>query len=344
MTKIYKGRTAKMNTQLLLFIGCLILSFALTTIISHYLIPVLASRKMGQKILEIGPRWHKSKEGTPTMGGIAFLITAFVVGAAASVYLAVARGMQEASPFIMTVALALASGLIGIIDDSAKLRKAQNEGLTAAQKFLLQLLLAGLYILGMRLFGGLTTELYIPYVGMALDFGIAYYAVAVLLIVGVMNAVNLTDGIDGLASSVTVVVGIFFALCAFLAKDVTNEPLSFASSIMIGVCGGFLVYNFYPARVFMGDTGSLFLGGLCVGSAFLLNNPLIIVVCGFVYICETASVMLQVGYFKITHGKRLFKMAPIHHHFEKCGWSEIKIVIIFSAVTALLCVAAWFGL
>ncbi|MBE6587924.1 MAG: phospho-N-acetylmuramoyl-pentapeptide-transferase [Ruminococcaceae bacterium] len=330
--------------KVILFVGCAILAFVLTAVISHFLIPVLASRKMGQKILEIGPRWHKSKEGTPTMGGIAFLITTLILGIALCVYLIVSKGIAEAAPFIMTVALALASGLIGIIDDSAKLRKAQNEGLTAAQKFLLQLLIGGLYLLGMSFFGGLTTKLFIPYFGVTLDLGIFYYVVALLLIVGIMNAVNLTDGIDGLASSITAVVGIFFALAAFLAGGSVNVPLSFTSAIMIGLCLGFLVYNFYPARVFMGDTGSLFLGGLAVGSAFLLNNPLIIVVCGFVYICETASVMLQVGYFKITHGKRLFKMAPIHHHFEKCGWSEIKIVAVFSTVTAILCVAAWFGL
>ncbi len=328
----------------ILFIGIAVLAFVLTAVISHYLIPVLASRKMGQKILEIGPRWHKSKEGTPTMGGIAFLITTFIIGAALSVYLCIVKGAKETAPFIMTVALGLASGLIGIIDDSAKLRKAQNEGLTAAQKFLLQLLIGGLYLLGMSLFGGLTTTLAIPYFGISLDLGIAYYAVALLLIVGIMNAVNLTDGIDGLASSITAVVGIFFAVCAFLAAETVLVNLSFIAAIMIGVCLGFLVYNFYPARVFMGDTGSLFLGGLAVGAAFLLNNPLIIVVCGFVYICETASVMLQVTYFKLTHGKRLFKMAPIHHHFEKCGWTEIKIVSVFSIVTVVLCVAAWFGL
>ena len=331
-------------TDMILYIAAALVSFALTAIISHFLIPVLASRKMGQKILEIGPRWHKSKEGTPTMGGLAFLITAAVIGCAVSVYLAIKFGMQTAAPFIMTIALGLASGLIGIIDDSAKLRKAQNEGLTAPQKFLLQLVIAGLYLLGMSFFGGLRTSLYIPFVGVAIELGVFYYVIALFLIVGIMNAVNLTDGIDGLASSVSVIVALFFGIAAFLAAEAVNVPLYFASAIVLGVCAGFLVYNFYPARVFMGDTGSLFLGGMVVGCAFLLGNPLIIVVCGFVYICETASVMLQVGYFKLTHGKRLFKMAPIHHHFEKCGWSEIKIVVIFSLVTALLCGVAWLGL
>ncbi len=336
--------------DVILYIATAIVAFAATAVISHFLIPVLASRKMGQKILEIGPRWHKSKEGTPTMGGITFLAVTAVVGIAVSIYLSVRYGMLTASPYIMTIALGLASGLIGIIDDSAKLRKAQNEGLTAPQKFLLQLLLAGLYLLGMSFLGRLSLEVVIPYFGVTVDFGahialrVVYYVCALLLIVGIMNAVNLTDGIDGLASSITAVVALFFGIAAFLAAESVNIPLYFVSALVLGLCAGFLVYNFYPARVFMGDTGSLFLGGMVVGCAFLINNPLIVVVCGFVYICETASVMLQVGYFKLTHGKRLFKMAPIHHHFEKCGWSEIKIVSVFSIVTVVLCVAAWFGL
>lgn len=329
----------------LIYAAVAVVSFALTAIISHYLIPVLASRKMGQKILEIGPRWHKSKEGTPTMGGLAFLAVALIVGVAVSIVMIIREGAKSAAPFIMTVALALASGLIGIIDDSAKLRKKQNEGLTAIQKLLLQILCAALYLVGMYFFGGLSEQsLYIPFVGVSLPLGFGFYIVALILIVGIMNAVNLTDGIDGLASSITAVVAIFFGLCAFFAASEVNGALSMISALMLGICIGFLVYNFYPARVFMGDTGSLFLGGMVVGAAFLLENPLIIVVCGFVYICETASVMLQVGYFKLTHGKRLFKMAPIHHHFEKCGWSEIKIVVIFSLVTAVLCALAWLGL
>jgi len=333
-----------MSFWIILFFATAIASFALTVIISRYLIPVLASRKMGQKILDIGPRWHKSKEGTPTMGGLAFLAVAFVCGLIASVVILIKWGSEVSAPVIMTVALALASGLIGIVDDSAKLRKKQNEGLTAPQKFGLQVLVAALYLLGMWLFCDLSTYLYIPFFGVGFDIGFFFYVIALFLIVGVMNAVNLTDGIDGLASSVTTVVGIFFAIVAFfMLPGFVNGPLAVIAALAIGICLGFLVYNFYPARVFMGDTGSLFLGGLVVGGAFLMGNPLIIVVCGFVYICETASVMLQVGYFKLTHGKRLFKMAPIHHHFEKCGWSEIKIVCVFSAVTALLCALSWFG-
>ena len=314
--------------------------FAITAVILHYLIPVLASKKMGQKILEIGPRWHKNKEGTPTMGGISFIIASVIVGAVLCIYISVSRGFSSAAPLITTLAMATASGLIGVIDDRAKLRRKQNEGLTAPQKFGLQVAVAALYLLGMY-FCGATTEMYIPFVGVTLDLGIFYYPIALLLLCGIMNSVNLTDGIDGLASSVTFVVSVFFAVCAMVSA---NVQLSATSGIMAGAVLGFLVYNFYPARVFMGDTGSLFLGGLVVGSAFLLNNPLVVVVCGIVYIAETASVMLQVGFFKLTHGKRLFKMAPIHHHFEQCGWSEITIVTVFSLVTAAFCVLAWFGL
>lgn len=321
-----------------------LLTFAVTVIISHFLIPVLSSRKMGQRILDIGPRWHKNKEGTPTMGGLAFIAASLVAGCAFCAFLYINEGFATAAPLIMTLAMSTASGFIGMIDDRAKLRKKQNEGLTAAQKFLLQLVVSAIYLLGMFLFGGLTTELYIPFVGVTIDFGVFYYAIALLLLCGMMNSVNLTDGIDGLASSVTLVVSLFFGAAAFFSKGSTDPGLALVSALMLGSTAGFLVYNFYPARVFMGDTGSLFLGGLVVGAAFLMNNPLIVVVCGIVYICETASDILQVLYFKISGGKRIFKMAPIHHHFEKCGWSEIKIVAVFSIVTALFCAVAWFGL
>lgn len=320
-----------------------VLTFIITVLAERKLIPVLASKKMGQKILEIGPRWHKNKEGTPTMGGLAFIAASCITGAAMCVYIGVMRGAAAAAPLIMTLAMALASGLIGMIDDRAKLRKKRNEGLTAPQKFLLQLVLSGLYLLGMRLIGAINTSMRIPFTGIHLELGIFYYIIALLLLCGVMNSVNLTDGIDGLASSVTSVVALFFGAAAFFTGK-ADPSLAAVSALMLGSCTGFLVYNAYPARVFMGDTGSLFLGGLVVGAAFLADNPLIVIICGLVYICETASDILQVGYFKLTHGKRLFKMAPIHHHFEQCGWSERKIVAVFTVATVLFCAAAWFGL
>ena len=327
----------------LLFAAALVLTFAATAIISRFLIPALKSRKMGQKILEIGPRWHKSKEGTPTMGGIAFIIPVILVGVAASVYLLIREGAPSSVPLVLTLCLGLSGGLIGCIDDMAKLRNKRNEGLTAPQKFLLQVAAAAIYLILMRFLCNMSTEVYIPYFKVTWDAGILFYFFALILIVGMMNSVNLTDGIDGLASSVTLVIGIFFAAAGF--TDPGTDPKALVlGALLIGGTAGFLIYNFYPARVFMGDTGSLFLGGLVVGGAFMIRNPLIVIVAGLVYIIETLSVMMQVTFFKLTHGKRIFKMTPIHHHFEKCGWSEIKIVIVFSSVTLLLCVAAYFGL
>ncbi len=330
----------------ILFAAALVVTFGVTVAVSRKLIPFLKSKKMGQKILDIGPRWHKSKEGTPTMGGFAFIIASVIVGLAGAVYLAVTDGLRTTLPFIMTLALGVAGGLIGCIDDSAKLRKAQNEGLTAIQKFLLQVIVAALYLVGMTLVCGANTELYIPFLDIEVELGIFYYLLAMLLLTGVINSVNLTDGLDGLASSVTLLVGAFFAACGFwngLAEPDGGTVL--LGAILMGGCGGFLVYNFYPARVFMGDTGSLFLGGLVVGGAFMLKNPLLVVVFGIWYMVETLSVILQVGCFKLTHGKRLFKMAPIHHHFEKCGWSEVKVVCLASIVTLIACVISLlFGL
>ena len=332
--------------DMILYIAAALVSFALTAVISHFLIPVLASRKMGQKILEIGPRWHKSKEGTPTMGGIAFIAATVIVAILACIASAVWGDVKTVWPFIYVLLYGVLNGLIGVIDDSAKLRKKQNEGLTARQKYLLQLGAAALFLILMSLTGIVNTTLYIPFIGVTWDLGFFYYVIALLLLTGMVNSVNLTDGIDGLASGITLVVGIFFSVVAFFAIQAAPfaSGLSLIGATLIGGTLGFLVYNFYPARVFMGDTGSLYLGGMVVGAAFLLGNPLIVVVCGIVYICETASVMLQVAYFKMTHGKRLFRMAPIHHHFEQCGWSEVKIVSVFTAVTALACLAAWFGL
>ena len=320
-------------TTSILFIAALLVTFLVTVLVSRKLIPVLKSRKMGQKILEIGPRWHKSKEGTPTMGGIAFIAAILLAGIAASVWIAVNDGIRAALPLLFTLALGLAGGLIGCVDDLAKLRKKQNEGLTAPQKFRLQVLAAALYLLGMTLVLGADTEVYFPFIDKSVDFGIFYYVIALLLITGVMNSVNLTDGLDGLCSGVTLVVGVFFTVAGVLTS--LDPTLVSLGALLIGGCAGFLVYNFYPARVFMGDTGSLFLGGLVVGGAFMMKNPLLVIVFGIWYIIETASVILQVGFFKLTHGKRLFKMSPIHHHFEKCGWSEIKIGVMAMIVTAV---------
>ena len=329
--------------MLISFLIILFAVFLVTVLISRRLIPKLKSLKMGQPILDIGPRWHKSKEGTPTMGGLAFIAAAIVVtfchGAFAVLTTDGIEPLSELLPFYITLLYAVLSGLIGVIDDRTKIVKTQNEGLTASQKFLLQLLTASLYVIAMRLCGAITTEIKIPFFDISLDLGIFYYVIAILLLTGMVNSVNLTDGIDGLASAETCVVGAFFALVAF---TLGNEALSAAAAITIGAALGFLVYNFYPARVFMGDTGSLFLGAMVVGMAFLADNPLIVLFAGLMYIIETASVMLQTTYFKFTRifcgeGRRIFKMSPIHHHFEMCGWNEVKIVSVFSVMALLFC-------
>lgn len=314
--------------------------FILTVVLCSKVIPILKSHKVGQKILDIGPRWHKSKEGTPTMGGICFIMAILMVMAGFFVYYGIKGQANRLIPLALTLGLATFNGMIGFIDDFAKLVKKQNEGLLAWQKFALQLVAAIAYVVVMKLTGHIDTSPLIPYLDIELKLGFFYYLFALFIVTGMVNSVNLTDGIDGLASSITFVIGMLLCAVSFAREDL---PLGLVSSCLIGGTLGFLMYNFYPARAFMGDTGSLFLGGMVVGSAFMLNNPLIVLVFGLVFVLETLSVILQVASFKLT-GKRIFKMSPIHHHFEKCGWSEVKIVSVFSAVTLLCCVLAWFGI
>jgi len=327
-----------MKTEMLIeFLVVLACTFGLTVLFSHFVIPVLKSKKMGQKILEIGPRWHKSKEGTPTMGGICFIAAILLtVGGALLI------GQKEIKSVLAVLALAFGNGLIGLVDDRAKLMKKQNEGLLAWQKYLLQLIVGGLYLFLLHVLNLSDTTLSLPFTDISLELGIGYYVVALILITGMVNSVNLTDGIDGLASTVSLVVGGFFALAAFAAE---MRALSLLSAALIGGVIGFLVYNFHPARVFMGDTGSLFLGGFLTGCAFALGEPLIILLCGLVFVIEAASVILQVSVFKLSgRKKRLFKMAPIHHHFEQCGWNEYKIVAVFGMASLLCCALAWLGI
>ena len=315
--------------EIVIFVVSIILNFTLTALILRFLIPALKSLKMGQKILDIGPRWHKSKEGTPTMGGLSFIAACVLTTAVTVTFMALRDGPESCTAL-----------LIGVFDDMVKFSRKRNEGLRASHKYMLQLLVAGLYLFYMQMTGNLSTELYIPFVGMTFDLGIWYYVIALLVLTGIVNSVNLADGVDGLVASETTVVGIFFASAAFYMG---NFHAAFVAALVIGACLGFLTYNFPPARVFMGDTGSLFLGGMVSGLAFMLNNPLIILLAGIMYVVESASVIIQVTSFKLT-GKRVFKMSPIHHHFEICGWSELKIDGVFTLITALACTAAWFGL
>ncbi|MBE6679635.1 MAG: phospho-N-acetylmuramoyl-pentapeptide-transferase [Ruminococcaceae bacterium] len=323
----------------IVYLAVAVLVFLFTVLSLRVLIPKLRSMKMGQKILDIGPRWHKSKEGTPTMGGLGFVIPTTLVLTATMIYIKTSGESSSILSLALTLLLAIGNCVIGIVDDLTKFKKQQNEGLTAPQKFALQLAMAGAFIALLKLYGKIDTTLAIPFTTLEIELGWFYYIFALVFITGIINSVNLTDGIDGLASSVTLVVGAFFGVLAFTSEGVELAALSAA---MVGATLGFLMYNFYPARVFMGDTGSLFLGGLVAGAAFMINNPLIVAIAGIIYICEAMSDIIQVGFYKLTH-KRVFKMAPIHHHFEKCGWSEIKVVAVFSAVTALFCVIAYFA-
>ncbi len=322
-----------------LYAVCTVLVFVLTVAALRLLIPKLRSMKMGQKILDIGPRWHKSKEGTPTMGGIAFAVPVTVVTAAA-LALAPTLGINvPTAPVLLTLLLAVGNGVIGVIDDLTKFRKKQNEGLTAPQKYALQLAMAGAFLALLRLYGTPDTTVSVPFTDIHLELGWFYYVFALIFITGIINSVNLTDGIDGLASSVTFVVAAFLSVLGF---TYANNGAVLLGSVTVGATLGFLVYNFYPARVFMGDTGSLFLGGIVAGAAFVIDSPLCIAIAGIIYICEAMSDIIQVGVYKLTH-KRVFRMAPIHHHFEKCGWSEKKIVFVFSAVTLIASAIAYFG-
>lgn len=324
------------------FISVALAIFVLTVILEKLIIPILQSHKVGQRILEIGPRWHKNKAGTPTMGGICFIMAILVIMTTVSVVLATRGEAKSLIPLALALGLATMNGMIGFFDDYTKLVKKQNEGFTAKQKIVLQSLAAIIYLAAMGFTDNINTALHIPFTSVSLELGAFYYVFAFVLIIGFVNSVNLTDGIDGLASSVTLVVGIFFSVVAFVYD---MRMLAFLGACLIGATAGFLIYNFYPARVFMGDTGSLFLGGLVVGATFVLDEPMIIFLVGIIYLIEAASDIIQVGVFKLSGRKiRVFKMAPIHHHFEKCGWSEIKIVAIFSLVTAIFCVLAFFGI
>lgn len=312
--------------------------FVLALLLGRVLVPALRALKAGQSIREVGPKWHQGKAGTPTMGGIVFILSSL---------LCIVTGwhaMRETGDYkhLLVLALALMFGLIGFADDFIKVKKKRNLGLTGLQKLVLQVLAACLFLAGMHFTNALTYDLYIPFVREPLVHipPLVYLALSVFIIVGCVNAVNLTDGVDGLSSSVTIPVMVFFATTSYIYGRTT---LALLPATVAGGLAGFLCYNFHPAKVFMGDTGSLFLGGMVCGMAFALDMPLILILVGIIYLCETLSVILQVTYFKLTHGKRIFKMTPIHHHFELCGWKEEKIVFVFTAITLIMCVLAYLG-
>ncbi len=323
-----------MVTQILIAAA---VSFVLTLVIGRFVLTELRKLKAGQEIRKEGPSWHAGKAGTPTMGGIMFIL-----GSGISVLvLGWERMLDGEFAHLYAYFFALIFGLIGFVDDYRKVRQHQNEGLTAKQKFVLQLLAAVGFLCLMRYEGLLTNALYVPFLNVHITINwILYIAFAAFVIVGCVNAVNLTDGIDGLAAGVTTVVMVFFTATALLWHLTT---LALLPAALAGGLVAFFLYNHHPAKVFMGDTGSLFLGGAVAALAFAMDMPLVLILVGIIYIAETLSDIIQVTYFKITHGKRIFKMAPLHHHLELSGWSEAKLVAVFSAVTAVFCVLAYWG-
>ena len=311
-----------------------LVSALLTGGIGYFLLPVLRALKAGQSIREIGPTWHNSKAGTPMMGGLMFIISAVIC-------LVINLPAMQGRTVFYVLILGLCFGLVGFLDDFCKLKFKRNLGLTAIQKAMLQMAVSALYLYLLYLEGSMTSNIYVPFLDKSFYIHpMAYIFFAMFVMVGCVNAVNLTDGVDGLCGTVTIPVMVFFAAAAVCMG---KYDLALLPAALVGGLIAYLFYNWHPAKVFMGDTGSLFLGGIVCGLAFALDMPLVLILVGIVYIAETLSVILQVGYFKLTHGKRLFKMSPIHHHFEMCGWKEEKIVLVFTGVTAVLCVAAWFA-
>ena len=307
----------------------------LSGLIGVLLLPVLRALKAGQSIREVGPTWHNNKAGTPMMGGLFFILGAIIciVGNLA---------IMVDYTVLYVLALSLCFGLVGFLDDFCKAKFKRNLGLTSIQKALLQMAVSAIFVYLLYKQDPSRCNIYIPFVDTYLQLHpLLYVFFSMFVMIGCDNAVNITDGVDGLCGSVTLPVMIFFTA---VAVAMGKYDLAILPAALVGGLIAYLFFNWHPAKVFMGDTGSLFLGGVVCAMAFALDMPLILILVGFVYIIETLSVILQVGYFKITHGKRIFKMSPIHHHLEMCGWKEVKIVLVFTAVSAVMCVIAWFGI
>ena len=315
------------------YVAAFLLSLSLTYLIVKILIPVLAS-KAKQPIYTEGPSWHSQKSGTPTMGGLGFMLGILLTLLLASLYLLSIRKNEESVSLLLCAAYAIANALIGIIDDVKKLKKRKNAGLSPKEKLIFQFLISIAFLLARALL--IPQSSLVSFSFGTYDFGIFYYPVTLIILVGATNFANLTDGIDGLASSVAFAasISLFYISCAF------SQSASFISASVTGATIGFLIFNLHPAKIFMGDTGSLLLGSLLTAAAVSLNNPLLIIFIGGIYVIEGASVILQVLYYKLT-GKRLFKMAPFHHHLEKHGWSENKICIVAILTTFIFAIPAY---
>lgn len=314
-----------MNTDTTSAVYAILIAFVANIILCPVIIPFLTRLKFGQNVRDDGPQTHLVKAGTPTMGGIMILIS-MLIGSAFFL-----KGNMDA---VMVIFVTVGYGIIGFIDDYIKVVKKRSLGFRAYQKLICQLIVTGIFLYYIYNHTDIGTEVYIPFTnGLTIELGWLYIPFFFFVMVGTVNSVNLTDGLDGLASGVTVLVTVFFM---FVAKAMESGILPIAGAAT-GALMGFLLFNAYPAKVFMGDTGSLALGGFIASMAILLKMPIVLVIVGFLYVMESLSVIIQVLYFKATHGKRFFKMAPLHHHFEQCGWRETKVVTLFYIITAICC-------
>lgn len=319
------------NSSMIKLVLPVLISFAISVILCPIVIPFLHKLKFGQYVREEGPESHLKKAGTPTMGGLIFLLSLVLT------CIFFVKGNQEVVPVLFVT---LGFGLIGFLDDYIKVVMKRSLGLRAWQKMLGQFLVTGVFAYYLLKYTDLGTGTYIPFYGEVNMSTPLFVIMLFFVFLGTVNGVNFTDGLDGLASSVTVIVATFFSVVAVG----TSNGVAPITCAVVGSLLGFLLYNVYPAKVFMGDTGSLALGGFVAATAYMLKIPVFIPIIGFIYLFEIVSVMLQVSYFKLTKGKRIFKMAPVHHHFELCGWSETRVVAVFSCVTALLCLVALLAL
>ena len=322
-------------------------AFLLTLLFGRIALPILRAKKAGQPINEY-VHAHQSKAGTPTMGGIAF-VPAFLAVMAGFAVCAVTLNMRRGEaliPVALVCLYGLANSAIGFVDDYFKLLRRHNEGLTEKQKFLLQVVASAAFLAMMAITGNLTTELHIPFTDIRWELSWFAYPIYLVVMVGFVNATNITDGLDGLASSICATVAGFMmvtSVFAFIENPDKDIYTGMMGAVLLGCVLGFLVYNHHPAKMFMGDTGSLFLGAIIMGCAILEGELLLFVLAGFMFVIEMLSSLLQRVYYKLSHGKRIFKMAPLHHHFEKCDWSEVEIVTVFTIVSAVFCILAFFG-
>lgn len=314
----------------------IIIAFAISAVLCPIVIPFLHRLKFGQQVRTDGPQAHLKKQGTPTMGGLVILFSIIVTS------LFYVRDYPKIIPVLFVT---VGFGVIGFLDDYIKIVMKRSEGLNPKQKLLGQIVITGIFAVYLLKANVVDTTMLIPFTGgfqdgWYLNLGILFVPAVFIIVLGTDNGVNFTDGLDGLCTSVTILVATFFTVVA-IGENTGISPITGA---VVGSLLGFLLFNVYPAKVFMGDTGSLALGGFVASSAFMMQMPIFIAIVGLIYLAEVLSVILQVSYFKATKGKRIFKMAPIHHHFELCGWSETRVVAVFAITTAILCLIAYLGL